>query len=67
MTVQDAKTKVCPFMSGCLSNEHHAGFYEVKCVASNCMAWIHTDIKTLNGKSVNNEATNTGYCLRIGQ
>lgn len=79
MTIEEAKTKVCPFMSNSVANATDGTWWEVKCICGNCMAWQYTketsdeiETKTFDGieKTRNKpllENEKEGYCKRLHQ
>jgi hypothetical protein len=42
MTVEEAKAKVCPFMSNHVANATDLTLGEVNCICGGCMAWVYT-------------------------
>ena len=68
MKVSEAKTKICPFMSGA-----DTSYPYVLCLCDRCMAWVYTKVREadiINGKvkmSKIEEDEKHGYCKRIGK
>ena len=73
LTIEEAKTKICPFMSNAIACDHpkyiDGALIEVKCRADKCMAWKFAEeletkesgITVSSGKL----STTNGYCSRL--
>ena len=71
MKVEEAKTKVCPFMVDCTFkvNDCIATKYK-NCICDKCMAWewetTYKHYASLPSKPIG-KSTTDGYCKRIGK
>jgi len=63
MTVKEAETKVCPFISNCVSTDTHAGPYTTLCITGGCMAWQYQNPD--NWFNTCDKVTTHGYCKRL--
>lgn len=68
MTVEEAKTKVCPFMNGfTYYHDGTLGAQAFKCVCGDCMAWQYTKehdhVDTITVSLTNNELDRSSYEL----
>ncbi len=63
--VSEAKTKICPFMSGQVGNSVDVGTEFQLCICVDCMAWQFTD-EYSNIPEVDYE-TEQGYCKRLSK
>lgn len=63
MTIEEAKTKICPFISNVIGDaDGRNNTVMVECVADDCMAWVKT---WDNGVPATEDKTNSGYCERL--
>jgi len=72
MTKEEARSKLCPFMTAQTSLES-AGYLDYTCVCEECMAWQHTEykakvsLKITSGYFNTDKVTDTGYCKLINK
>ena len=68
MKVEEAKTKVCPFIAFSESHYSEMGTTSINCICDDCMAWQYQDTKFVGEGLVDTtHKTNQGYCKRLGQ
>ena len=68
MTIDEAKTKICPFMAKPLSEQRQYDNWEF-CIVGDCMAWQYT-LASGNANIPNSDTelkTDSGYCKRLGK
>ena len=70
MTVEEAKTKVCPFIQHMCEpypNERsRKDLRNIKCICGDCMAW-KWEVVAYDQYTPLTLSTTEGYCARIGQ
>lgn len=72
MKVEEAKTKVCPFIAGTRFEWENPGEpINIKCICGNCMAWVDTTPKDVSTAKIIQKIypspEPSGYCARVGE
>jgi hypothetical protein len=71
MTENDAKGKLCPFMTYCVNenaviqNGHHPIYAQARCQGSECMSWDTAPRASFT--SMGHRIEHVGYCRRLGK
>ena len=67
MTIQEAKTKICPFIENKGKDVTYSDFRDVPknihCLCEKCMAWEFNDQCASGSTTV--KSTSDGYCKRL--
>ena len=68
MTIQEAKTKICPFMSNAVVRSkdwftNKSSLSASPCLADKCIAWEFNDQCASGSTTV--KSTSDGYCKRL--